>query len=337
MGFVSGLLGIGHKGANWTAQQANVLNPFTTPQTQQATQGAQSAIGSQQALMQALANQGGIQNQSNILGQQQGLANMLGAQALGAGPNPAMAQLAQTTGQNIAAQNALMAGQRGAGANVGLMAREAAQQGAGIQQQAVGQAATMRAQQQLAAEQALQNQQAQMAGLTSQQVGQQMAATGGLGQLTQTQQQTLLQALQGYNAANIQNAAQANQANVGIQQGMEKGQMGLLGGVLSGVSGIPFMGLADGGMVDGPKTYLGQYFSNKAKGGMIHGETLAAKGKLVPGKAQVKGDSLKNDNVPAMLSPGEVVIPRSVMQSSDPVTNAARFVHSVMQKNKGKK
>lgn len=34
----------------------------------------------------------------------------------------------------------------------------------------------------------------------------------------------------------------------------------------------------------------------------------------VPGQAPVKGDSFKNDKVPAMLSPGEVVIPRSVIE-----------------------
>lgn len=38
-----------------------------------------------------------------------------------------------------------------------------------------------------------------------------------------------------------------------------------------------------------------------------------AKGGLVPGKAAVPGDSLLNDRIPALLSPGEVVLPRSVM------------------------
>lgn len=38
-----------------------------------------------------------------------------------------------------------------------------------------------------------------------------------------------------------------------------------------------------------------------------------AEGGLVPGKSSVPGDSLKNDTVPALLSPGEVVLPRSVL------------------------
>lgn len=39
-----------------------------------------------------------------------------------------------------------------------------------------------------------------------------------------------------------------------------------------------------------------------------------AQGGTVPGKAAVHGDSARNDTVPALLSPGEVVIPRSMLQ-----------------------
>lgn len=42
-----------------------------------------------------------------------------------------------------------------------------------------------------------------------------------------------------------------------------------------------------------------------------------AQGGEVPGKAEVEGDHPANDKVPAMLSPGEVVIPRSVLDESD--------------------
>jgi hypothetical protein len=55
-------------------------------------------------------------------------------------------------------------------------------------------------------------------------------------------------------------------------------------------------------------------------------EELKAKGGHVPGKAKVKGDSLKNDVVPTMLSPGEMVIPRSVMSEDDPAEAAKQFV-----------
>ena len=39
-----------------------------------------------------------------------------------------------------------------------------------------------------------------------------------------------------------------------------------------------------------------------------------AKGGIVPGRAMTSGDSSKNDIIPALLSPGEMVIPRSIMQ-----------------------
>src|ERR1043165_2497619 len=107
----------------------------------------QAGIKQQQDFLNALNGQNGLANQSNVFGQQQALANQLQNLGNGVGPNPALAQLAQATGQNVAQQSALMASQRGASANPALLARLAAQQGAGIQQNAVGQAATLQAQQ----------------------------------------------------------------------------------------------------------------------------------------------------------------------------------------------
>lgn len=50
------------------------------------------------------------------------------------------------------------------------------------------------------------------------------------------------------------------------------------------------------------------------------------KGGVVPGKAKVKGDSPKNDTVHAKLSPGEMVIPRSIAQHQDAPIHAAMYV-----------
>lgn len=67
-----------------------------------------------------------------------------------------------------------------------------------------------------------------------------------------------------------------------------------------------------------------------AKGGMTDtGDKLKSGGK-VPGKAKVPGDSLKNDTVKAQLSPGEIVIPRSVINSEDPTGNGAKFIAAVL-------
>lgn len=141
------------------------------------------------------AQVGGIQGLQNVLAQQQGTAGQLQGIANGTGPNPAQAALNQATGQNIANQAALMAGQRGAGSNVGLLARQAGQQGAGIQQQAVGQGATMQAQQQMNAINALGAQEAAM-GATNQNIA-------GIGAGLNAQQQAALAAQYGQGAGAV--------------------------------------------------------------------------------------------------------------------------------------
>lgn len=52
----------------------------------------------------------------------------------------------------------------------------------------------------------------------------------------------------------------------------------------------------------------------------------------VPGKAKVKGDSLKNDVVPATLESGGVVLPRTVMNAKDPAQAAHKFVSAILAK-----
>lgn len=151
-----------------------------------------AALGQNAALTGQLGGANGVGTQSsaiqglqNLAGQQQGLASQYQNIANGTGPNPAQAMLNNATGQNVANQAALMASQRGAGSNVGLLARQAGQQGANTQQQAVGQGATMQANQSLGAlsglaaqQQAIGNTQSQIGGLGTTQVGQQLSAIG---------------------------------------------------------------------------------------------------------------------------------------------------------------
>ena len=54
-----------------------------------------------------------------------------------------------------------------------------------------------------------------------------------------------------------------------------------------------------------------------------------SKGGKVPGKPRVFGDSEANDTVPAKLSPGEIVLPRSVAQHPNAPAAAAAFVQAV--------
>lgn len=357
------------------------------------------------------------QNQGNIA-QEQALAGQLGLQAQGQGPNPAQAALNNATGQNVANQAALAAGQRGASGNVGLMQRNIAAQGANTQQQAVGQAALMQAQQQLAAQQG----QAALMGQIGNQVTNEQAINNqlfGAGAGAQNTQ----------NANLISNYGQAQGINSGIAQNNANAVDKTLGGVLGGASSLMAL-LADGGEVSeapkvkaaevgamtgaqvgeqgndptpkpivsmdytkgidwapqkyaegGPISFAGQYLNGTpnevssfsvpsggqaaptpqfslpssqgdsgkgsaasgmagaaknlmAKGGKpVVGEELASKGMKVPGKAKVPGkDTLKNDTVPAMLSPGEIVIPKSIAEAPDAPKRAMAFVQAIQAK-----
>jgi hypothetical protein len=218
MGAVGGLLGLGGGAAGSsfnTLSPAALQQPTTSAQAQTAYTANQNALKQQQDLVNALQGQNGIQNQSNVYNQLQGIAN-------GTGPNPAQAMLNQATGANVANQAALMAGQRGASQNVGLIARQAAQQGANTQQQAAGQGATMQAQQSLGAL-------GQLQGLSTNQANQQIGATQNLTTQQQAEQQNLLNAIAQQNQANVG----INSANAGLANTQMQGQQGLLGGLMN--------------------------------------------------------------------------------------------------------
>lgn len=354
----------------------NIVNPYSNlDQINQANQGVTNQLGNQSDVQQQLSGQNGINNQSDIYAQQQGLATQLQQESQGGGPNPAQAQLAQNTGANISSQAALMAGQRGASANPALIAREAGMQGAATQQGAVGQAATMQAQQQLAAQQQLQQQQQNLSGLATTQVGQQLSGQNNLTNQALSQQGQLLGSLgqQNANQAGITNTQQSGQntMNAAAQQEAYKAANAIPNALGSAASLL----LAKGGEVENPKLqavspkdrfpshammaphlkematlYHAHSFKNAryqpetkmASGGDVQaysgqtnslnvGGSLKSGGK-VPGKAQVSGDSQTNDTVAAKLSPGEVVLPRSVMNSQDPVSAAAQFVKALQAK-----
>jgi len=391
-----GALFSGDMGAGFRAQQG-----ATPEQAQQLYEQQQQRLAQQQAFTQALQAQS-----PQAIAAQQNLLTQLGQQAQGMGPSVAQNQLAQATGQNVANTAALMASKRGASANAGLVGRQAALAGMGAQQQAAGQAATLRAQEQLA-------NQAQLAGLTGQQLGQ-----------IQSAQQLGIGGVQGAQT-NVQNAlARQNEVNAQIAAGNQKFQAQLTGGVMAGLAGVP---MADGGLVqpnvdDGhhywdhvKKGIQGSFEQDPAfKGGFGAGQALAkgigglfggpsvegqtqggyaganlgtdtsmptamnpmatsesigaykipfshggevpamlspgekylppreveevAKGKkpvdkagkMIPGRAKVDGDSLKNDTVHARLEEGGIVIPRSVMQSKNPSEQARKFVDAVL-------
>lgn len=60
----------------------------------------------------------------------------------------------------------------------------------------------------------------------------------------------------------------------------------------------------------------------------------SSKGGEVPGKPKVFGDDERNDTVDAKLSPGEIVIPRSITESPNAAELAAHFVNAVQSRHK---
>lgn len=178
---------------------------------------------------------------------QAALSQQLQAMTQGKGPNPALNQLNQATGANVANQAALMAGQRGAAANPALIARQAAQQGAATQQQAAGQAATQMAQQQIAAQQNL-------AGLSANQVNQAGQAATSQNQAAQNEQGQLLGANANFNNASIGAVGQGNQLATNIIGGLAKGASAAAGGMAKGGP----VKMADGG------SFVGQYLAAPA-------------------------------------------------------------------------
>lgn len=239
--------------------------------------------GAEQATFGALGASGEVGKE------QADLARALRAQAEGKAPSLAAMQYAQALNQSQAAAASQLASSRGlspAQAQQMLMTRQAA-----AQQQAAGQSAQMRLQEQQMAQAALGN----LLGQRRQQelLGGQLAAgmygtAGGLGiNEAQLQQQAAM--------------AVQQQANLEAQRNAQL-TSAIVGGVAAPVAA----------------------FAGKAHGGAIE----------VPGKAKYKGDTRANDTVPALLSPGEIVLPRTVAQSDDAPDKAKKFVEAIKTKKK---
>lgn len=455
------------KGAGYQAQGTNIQQPSTTAQANTAYNQTQQGLSNQQNFVNALQAQNGVGNQNAAYAQMQGVAN-------GTGPNPAMNQLNQTTGQNTANTTAALASQRGSSANPAALARTAGLAGANNQQQAAGQAATMQAQQQLGAI-------GQLQGAAQNEVGNLAGANNSYNQAAQGQQSNILSGIAAQNNANVGMQNNINSSNAGVAGVNAQNQADMLGGLLGGAGvatgllpkahGGKIQKLAHGGVSGMPNGFdtgnvsstinsdyvpydtrvtndqtavlnninkniggigsdssfkskigahlgnmgnsspmnnnpgyqagnavgagigkaLGSIFGNNkpttpssttmtpagsgnqvndtnmpdpnspitsAHGGKVpalvspgekylepkeakavaNGKTTPDKvGKMVPGKAKVKGDSLKNDTVKTTLEEGGCVIPRSVMNSDKPMQNAIKFVHAHMRMAKGGK
>lgn len=230
------------------------------------------------------------------LAQQQAFVQALQAQMAGTGPSVAQNQLNQATNTNLSNAMGMAASARGV--NPALAARQAQQSGAMMNQQAAGQAATMRAQEQLGAQNMLGN------------------------QLNSMQTQNLQ--MQGVNA---NTAAQNAQTQGQIVGGMLGGIGSAAGAGAGGKYNGGMVGYADGGSVQ-PRSSITNYLLNPVM--------AAAQGNTVPGQPLVPGDNPVNDVVPAMLSPKEIVIPNSITMGKNAGEAAKKFVEAELAKSKKK-
>lgn len=324
MGAIGGILGLSG-GANGTGfsgpQGAPIVNTTNPAQTSAAYTGTQGSLSSQQALLSALQAQNGLGNQSQVYNQFQGIAN-------GKGPNPAQAMLNQSTGQNVANQGALMAGQRGASSNVGLIAKQAAQQGSAIQQNAAGQAATLQANQSLNALNSAGN-------MANTQAANQIGATTTNTQANLAEQQALMNAQNAFNQNQVSMQNNINSANAGLAQTNMGGQQSFLGGVGNAAGGVTGL-FAAGGAVQGssgPRSMIAKHMASGTVQDYRQGGNIMA---ATPGqKAVVSGNSYSNDRIPSVLSEGEGVLDRKTMSDPGPIGQMARAIIAHINKRNG--
>lgn len=203
------------------------------------------------------------------------------------------------------------------------------------------------------------------AGANYNQVQQHLAAQQMQSQINQNNADTANNALKGLASGSGAAASMAGGIQGGNSQqgGGGGGSVGGGGGGAGAMAGMMF-GMAQGGQVPqqapmpqmmptqampsmGPQSFAGKFLSGMApmpsgqqfSTGMAdsapaltqHIARLSA-GSYVPGRANVGGDSKQNDTVPAMLSPGEIVIPRSMANDPD---KAAAFARQIVMKHRG--
>lgn len=124
-------------------------------------------------------------------------------------------------------------------------------------------------------------------------------------------------------------------ANLGVDQTLQAPTNPLTSSSAIGAYKLPF---AEGGKVDAMLSPGEKYLNPSEVKQVSQGDKdVMSAGKMIPGKAKVKGDSLKNDIVPAKLQEGGIVIPRSVMQSKDPAEQARKFVAAIVAKQHSKR
>lgn len=324
---------ISQNGGSTPINQANLLNNVN--QTNQAMQAARSGI-EQQAQERGVAG-GGLEFINKLMNEQSNAQNA-NTGAVNAGANNAQLAL------NSIAQQGQIGGQLQGQANSMTQAQaQAAQQIAQYNSQLQSQANQYNA---TNANQAQQMNLANAQGISGQNTALANQRTQQNAQIPQTMfndqmQQANAEAGAYRNAGDLaqqqasqQNAFTGNLIGAGAKLGA--GYM-TSGASMAPVAGNPMNSTANSGYSTGAtkdnQTYYAQGGEVKAQcyaqGGEVHDHQLCMMaGGGVPGDdAPVPGDSTENDTVDAKLSPGEIVLPRSVAQAPDAPQQAQQFVN----------
>lgn len=279
---------------------------------------------------------GGMRQQQGALAQM-----LLGQLGQGEGPSAAQAQLQMGTDANI--RNAMAMGQSmpgGANANA---YRNILMNQAQAQQQGAGQAAMLRSQESQFADQMRQGTQGLLGNILSGARGQDQSmfqarnqAAQGWGQMGLQQQQIGNQAALGYGQLLNQNGLGQLQGQIERQRiisGIRERQANTLTNGIGGLANAAGAAFGAGGMFSSGGAFGGGGGPMGPSSGASMGVPIgAASGGMVPGQAS-GGDRSSNDTVPAMLSPGEIVLPRSVVNDEDAEAKAAEFVKAIKARN----
>lgn len=293
---------------------------------------------------------------------QNDLIAALTMQAQGQGPSLAQQQLRQGTEQNIRQSASLLGSSKGV--SPALQAKMIADS-AGQQNQAMaGQSAMTRLQEQMAARNALGQAIGQQRGQDLQAYGSQVGLAQALGGLQNQGNSNIIANQMGAQQINAGAAGQNAKFGQDLIGGLF-GSAGAAGGAMAGKyeggfvdalyeGGYPSLGV-DTSMPkienyspavpkehgDFLKAIMNQPMdpnaSGGAKAGQGTGKGMAAlaslifnDGGFVPGQAPTKGDAPENDVVPALLSPDEIVVPRSKAKSPK---KAKDFIDALFQQD----
>lgn len=243
---------------------------------------------------------------------QNGLVQQLQQSASGAGPSIVQPTVDQNRDKNIAAAMAMSNSANG-NQNAGLLQKSTADQVGAINQNAAHDATMARLQEIFNARNQLGTANMQGAGMNINTTNADQGLQNNILQMAMQREQE---------QANL-NKAQADQ-EYQMKQQQNKAAAGMVGGV--GAFGGQFMGMGnkqvdtsasggDMGNSSGGGSSSGDSGSGAASGGMagMMGGMMYKGGK-VPGKSAVEGDSPANDTVHIKVSPGEIVIPRTVVK-----------------------